>query len=180
MSLFLAWMPEGATLERLCALRDGLRARDADASWKAWRKDAQLHMTLRHLCDDPPAAPTGLRAAIDAVAANHAEIDMQFDRVEAWAPALVTRTAPNDALAALLKDIDGAAVASGYLRTGTQTPHLTLAYPPRGIRGNTLAVPAWVDSGPLPIAARIRNISVVQTVTGLGYKRLASWSLRQA
>lgn len=180
MSLFLAWMPEGATLEQLCALRDGLRSRDADASWKAWRKDAQLHMTLRHLCDDPPAAPTGLRAAIDAVAAHHAEIDMQFDRVEAWAPALVTRTSPNAALAELLRDIDGAAVASGYPRMGTQTPHLTLAYPPRGIRGNTLDVPAPVDPGLLPIAARIRNISVVQTVTGLGYRQLASWSLRQA
>lgn len=180
MSLFLAWMPDGATLERLCALRDGLRARDATASWKAWRKDAQLHMTLRHLCEDPPAAPSGLRAAIDAVIADHAEIDMQFDRVEAWAPALVTRTSPSDALAALLKDIDSAAVASGYPRTGTQTPHLTLAYPPRGIRGNALAVPAPAHPGLLPIATRIRNISVVQTVTGLGYRRLASWSLRQA
>lgn len=180
MSLFLAWMPEGATLERLCALRDALRARDVAASWKAWRKDAQLHMTLRHLCDDPPAAPSGLRAAIDAIAANHAEIDMQFNRVEAWAPALVTRTSPNDALAAFLKDIDGAAVASGYPRAGAQTPHLTLAYPPLGIRGNALAVPAPVDPDLLPIATRIRNISVVQTVTGLGYRRLASWSLRQA
>ncbi|MBW8824563.1 MAG: hypothetical protein JF567_10190 [Xanthomonadales bacterium] len=178
MSLFLAWMPAGTTLEQLCALRDDLRAGDTTGSWTAWRKDAQLHMTLRHLADEAPPAKTGLREAIDGMVAKHVQIDVQFDRIEAWPPALVVRTSPNDALAALLKDLDSTAIACGYPRMRAQTPHLTLAYPPRGIRGNTLGVPAPVDPGLLPIPTRIRNISVVQTETGRGYRQLASWSLR--
>lgn len=177
MSLFIAWMPEGQARERLAALRDACRQADTEG-WASWRKDAQLHMTLRFLAHVPPERPTGLAEPVAIIAQESGPFDVTFDRVEAWASALVARTAPNDALRLLLSTLNDAAMRAGYAEMDPQTPHLTLAYPPRDAHGRKhriTRVPAF-DPLLLPITVSFDQIAIVQTATG-GYQPLKCWPL---
>lgn len=180
MSLFIAWMPDGTARGPLAALRDACRQADGDG-WSSWRKDAQLHMTLRFLAHLPPAQPSGLRESVAAVAREFAPFTATFDRVEAWASALVARTLPSDPLQALLSALNDAAMYAGYSEMDPQTPHLTLAYPPRDAHGRKrrlTQVPGF-DRVLLPIVVPFDAIAVVQTVAG-GYQTIARWPLTGA
>ena len=177
MSLFLAWLPGASALERLAALRDGCRKADA-AGWSGWRGDAQLHITLRFLAHVAPDVPSGLGQAVAAIAARTAPFALSFDRVQAWASALVARPAPSEPLDALLDELNRAAMQAGYARMDAQTPHLTLAYPPRDAHGRKRridAVPGF-DPALLPVAAGFGEIAIAMTVPG-GYRRIAQWPL---
>lgn len=177
MSLFIAWMPDGQARERLAALREACRRVDT-GGWASWRNDAQLHMTLRFLAHVPPQSPTGLADTVTAVAQATGPFEITFDRVEAWASALVARTAPNDALRRLLSALNDIAMRAGYAEMDPQTPHLTLAYPPRDAHGRKrriAQVPAF-DPSLLPIAVPFDQVAIVQTVSG-GYQPLKRWSL---
>lgn len=177
MTLFVAWMPDGPAHARLAALRDACRQADT-AGWTSWRNDAQLHMTLRFLAHVPPDSPTNLSASVAAVARTFAPVELTFDRVEAWASALVARTAPSPALQSLLVTLNDAAMYAGYAEMDPLTPHLTLAYPPRDAHGRKqriAQVPAF-DPSLLPVQARIARIDIVRTVPG-AYQGIAGWPL---
>lgn len=169
MSLFIAWMPERDALTRLSVLRDGCRNANA-AGWTGWRQNAQLHMTLRFLSHVPPEDPTGLDDVLARIAARTAPFEVAFDRIEPWASALVCRPAHSPALHELLEVLNVAAMEAGYAEMQPQTPHVTLAYPPRepdGRKRRLTAAPA-PDPRLLPVPARFERFAVVRTVPG-GY-----------
>lgn len=177
MSLFIAWMPDGPTLQRLAALREACRQSDG-AGWTSWRKDAQLHVTLRFLAHLPPEQPTTLGDSIASVADRHCAFALSFDQVQPWASALVLRPAANEPLRHLLAELNDAAVSAGYMQMDTQTPHLTLAYPPRdggGRKQRITQVPRF-DPALLPIDASFQEIALVQTEPG-GYRKIRGWPL---
>lgn len=169
MSLFIAWMPERDTLMRLSVLRDGCRNANTHG-WTAWRQNTQLHMTLRFLAHVPPEDPTGLDDVLSRIAARHAPFELSFDRIEPWASVLVCRPAPNPALQELLEVLNVAAMEAGYAEMQPQTPHVTLAYPPRDSEGRKrrLTAAPEPDSRLLPVRARFERFAVVRTVPG-GY-----------
>ena len=172
MSLFIAWMPQQEALTRLAVLRDGCRNADA-AGWTGWRQNAQLHMTLRFLSHVPPEEPTGLDDVLARIAARHAPFEMKFDRIEPWASALVCRPGENPELKELLDVLNVAAMEAGYAEMQTQTPHVTLAYPPRDQEGRKrrLTSAPEPDARLLPVPVRFDRFAVVRTVPG-GYQPL--------
>ena len=177
MSLFLAWMPPPDAITRLTVLRDSCRNADTHG-WTAWRQNAQLHVTLRFLAHVPPEEHTGLDDSLAAIAAQTAPFTIAFDRIEPWASALVCRTADSEPLRQLLSALNSAAMAAGYAELDSQTPHLTLAYPPRdhaGHKHRITSAPA-PDARLLPVAAGFDRFALVQTVPG-GYRSVREWSL---
>lgn len=176
MSLFIAWMPPGDALARLRALRDAQRAADTTRRWASWRRDAQLHMTLRYLTDDTPAQPTGLHDALESIAAAHAPTTVAFDRVDAWPHVLVARGEPSPPLRALFDALDRAALGAGYAAQRAQTPHVTLAYPRRGASDVPESKQEPVVVTP-PLDACIDEFRVVRTVPG-AYATVARYPLR--
>lgn len=177
MSLFIAWMPERDALTRLSVLRDGCR-NDNGAGWTGWRQNAQLHMTLRFLAHVPPEEPAALDDVLGRIAARTAPFELCFDRIEPWARALVCLPAPNPALQELLEVLNVAAMEAGYAEMQPQTPHVTLAYPPRDAEGRMRRLTAAPAPDPrlVPVRARCERFSLVRTVPG-GYQPLFSCDL---
>ena len=174
MSVFLGWMPDAATQAALADLR--LRAEaalPAGAPRHDWRKPAQWHMTLRYLgehLDDPQRAR--IEAAMARRAARLAPVEATTAGPQYWphARVLVARIEASPALKELLKQLEADAQASGFAKERAQTPHLTLAYLPRGAAPPVLG---GIDAG-LPL--RLGRIDLLQTVPG-GYRTLAAWPL---
>lgn len=180
MSLFLAWMPPPDAITRLAVLRDSCRNADT-AGWTAWRQNAQLHVTLRFLAHVPPDEHTGLNDTLAAIAAQAAPFSLTFNRIEPWASALVCRTAACDPLRELLIALNDAAMEAGYAELDSQTPHLTLAYPPRDREGRKrrIASAPTPDARLLPVETGFDRFSLVQTVPG-GYRTIREWTLTGA
>lgn len=177
MSLFVAWMPEQDALTRLSVLRDGCR-NDNGAGWTGWRQNAQLHMTLRFLSHVPPDAPTGLEDVLGRIAARTAPITLSFDRIEPWARALVCLPAPDPALQELLEVLNVAAMEAGYADMQPQTPHVTLAYPPRDGNGRPRRLATAPRPHPrlLPVVARMERFALLRTIDG-GYQPISQYAL---
>ena len=172
MSLFIAWMPERDALTRLSVLRHACSNANT-AGWTGWRQNAQLHMTLRFLSHVPSEHSTGLEDVLARIAARTAPFELSFDRIEPWASALVCRPAHNASLQELLEVLNVAAMEAGYAEMQPQTPHITLAYPPRDKDGRKrrLTTAPEPDARLLPVRARFERFSVVHTVPG-GYNAL--------
>jgi 2'-5' RNA ligase len=177
MGVFLGWMPDAAAQAALANLRDRLRAAlPADAPRHDWRLPAQWHATLRYLGDSlPPGQRERLETAMPALAATPAR-SAGLAGAQYWphARVLVARIQATDALKALLASLEAGAQACGFARERAQTPHVTLAYLPRGAQPPALtdAVGA-IAATPL----RIDRIDLLQTAPG-GYRTLASWPLQ--
>jgi 2'-5' RNA ligase len=177
MSVFVAWMPDEDALDALRALCDAVDGALAPGLRPKWRKREQFHMTLRYLGEDMPADLAPLSAALAAVAARHARIALAFDRTERWKrdELLVACTAPSAPLDALFADIEHAVRGCGFgAQAPEKTPHVTLAYAPRG--GSIAAEANAAARAALPFAATLGRIAVASTVRG-GYNTPAWWPL---
>ncbi len=180
MSLFLAWMPPPDAITRLAVLRDSCRNADT-AGWTAWRQNAQLHVTLRFLAHVPPEEHTGLDDSLAGIAAQTSPFSITFNRIEPWASALVCRTTTSEPLRDLLLALNSAAMEAGYAELDSQTPHLTLAYPPRDGEGRKRRITSapTPDARLLPVEAGFDRFALVHTVPG-GYRTIREWALSGA
>ena len=175
MSVFLGWMPDAATQAALANLQQRIRAAlPANAPRHDWRRPAQWHMTLRYLgehLDDPQRAR--IEAAMARRAARLAPVEATAASPQYWphARVLVARIEASPALKELLKQLEADAQASGFAKERAQTPHLTLAYLPRGAQQ-----PALPDTGFLASPLQIDRVHLLRTVPG-AYISLASWPL---
>ena len=177
MGVFLGWMPDAAAQAALGDLRDRLRAAlPADAPRHDWRMPAQWHATLRYLGESlQPAQRERLEAAMPALAAAPA-VAAGLAGAQYWlhARVLVARIQATDALKTLLAGLEAGMQACGFARERAQTPHVTLAYLPRGAQPPALPADAGATAA-LPL--RIDRIDLLQTAPG-GYRTLASWPLQ--
>ena len=174
MSVFLGWMPDAAAKAALVDLQQRIRAAlPANAPRHDWRRPAQWHMTLRYLGESIDALQRKrIDAAMETFASHAASADAVLVGAQYWphARVLVARIEASPALKELLKQLEADAQASGFAKERAQTPHLTLAYLPRGAAPPVLG---GIDAG-LPL--RLGRIDLLQTVPG-GYRTLAAWPL---
>ena len=141
MRLFVAINFSEALRQRMHESGDELRAL---APHLRWVSPERLHLTVRFLGEQPLAIVPGLRSAIDAAVARHADAPLLLGGVGAFpnfrrARVLWMGVVPHPRLELLYHDVEAACVALGFEAEGRAfRPHVTLARVPDGTPEETL------------------------------------------
>ena len=130
--LFVAWLPDRATDDRLTALVELLQSRLPDPGYR-WSRASHRHLTLRFLGDTLPDRADAVTTRLAGVVAG---LPVARGHVAGWqywpsvqSPrVLVARVESGGAIERLAEGIESAAHAAGYPREPHRfRAHLTLA-----------------------------------------------------